>query len=192
MLAADLVRPADRPRRFRFRHPLVRRAVYETAGGGWRIGAHARAAAGLEARGASAAERAHHVERAAGPGDLEAVALLARAAEQTAPAAPATAAGWYEAAARLLPDTPEHDARRLVLLTGQGFALAAAGRAGEARDVLRRVLACCLRRRRRARRARGEVGDLEALWTNNPESARRLLEAERAALGDGAPGLRRR
>ena len=159
LLAADLVRPADRPRWFRFRHPLVRRAVYETAGGGWRIGAHARAAAALEARGASAAERAHHVERAAGPGDLEAVALLTRAAEQTAPAAPATAAGWYEAAARLLPDAPEHDARRAALLTGQGFALAAAGRPGDARDVLRRVLGhAAAGGVRRARRARGDGG----------------------------------
>ncbi len=107
LLAADLVRPAGRPRWFRFRHPLVRRAVYESAGGGWRIAAHARAAEALAARGASPAERAHHVERAAGPGDLDAVELLTRAAEQTAPAAPATAAAWYEAAARLLPDAPD-------------------------------------------------------------------------------------
>jgi DNA-binding CsgD family transcriptional regulator len=33
------------------------------------------------------------------------------------------------------------------------------------------------------------VGELEVLWTSNPESARRLLEAERSALGDAAPGL---
>ena len=29
LLQLDLVRPTDVPRRFRFRHPLVRRAVYE-------------------------------------------------------------------------------------------------------------------------------------------------------------------
>ena len=33
LLARDLVRPTDVPRRFRFRHPLVRRTVYETAPG---------------------------------------------------------------------------------------------------------------------------------------------------------------
>ena len=103
LLAADLVRATEHPRRFRFRHPLVRRAVYESGGGGWRLAAHARAAAALAARGATPAERAHHVERAAQAGDLDAVALLARAAEETLLAAPATSAGWYAAALRLLP-----------------------------------------------------------------------------------------
>ena len=56
------------PRRFAFRHPVVRHAVYEAAPGGWRLGAHARAAAALERRGAGPVERAHHVEQAAGAG----------------------------------------------------------------------------------------------------------------------------
>ena len=33
------------------------------------------------------------------------------------------------------------------------------------------------------------LGDLLALWTNDAQEARRLLEAERAALGDDEPGL---
>src|SRR5205085_9467227 len=62
-LALDLVRRTDVPRRFRFRHPIVRRAVYDSAPEGWRAGAHGRAAEALAERGAPAAAQAHHVER---------------------------------------------------------------------------------------------------------------------------------
>ena len=53
-------------------------AVYESAPGGWRLAAHARAAAELAARGAAPAERAHHVEQSAEQGDEEAIAAPAR------------------------------------------------------------------------------------------------------------------
>ena len=78
-LDLDLIRPTQVPRRFGFRHPLVRRAVYESARSGWRIAAHARAAETLAARGADATERAHHVERSARQGDAEAIELLLEA-----------------------------------------------------------------------------------------------------------------
>ena len=190
LLAADLVRPTDEPRRFRFRHPLVRRAVYETSGGGWRLAAHARAAAELETSGATPAHRAHHVERAAGIGDLDAVELLVAAAEEAAPVAPATAAGWYEAALRLLPEGPEHGPRRLRLLGAQGQAMVSAGRPVEARDVLQRVLTLLPPEASGERVAVVEaLADLEALWLDNREDARRLLERERTRLGDAAPHL---
>ena len=83
----------------------MRHAAYEATAGGWRLGAHARAAAALERPGAGAVRRAHHVEHAARPGDAAAIALLdrRRRTELQAPA-PATAARFLASALRLLPD----------------------------------------------------------------------------------------
>ncbi|HEX8103531.1 MAG TPA: AAA family ATPase [Solirubrobacteraceae bacterium] len=103
LLGADIVRVTDIPRRFRFRHPIIRRAVYEATRGGWRIGAHQRVAAGLAGRGAGVASLAHHVERCARHGDAEAIRTLTAAGHETASRAPATAARWFQAALRLLP-----------------------------------------------------------------------------------------
>jgi ATP/maltotriose-dependent transcriptional regulator MalT len=126
LLGLDLVRATDVPRRFRFRHPLVRRAVYEATPAGWRLGAHERCAEALAARGATAASRAHHVERSAREGDLAAVAVLRDAGEAAARLAPESAARWFGGALRLLPRTvpmPE----RVELLLARAGALAAAG-----------------------------------------------------------------
>ena len=49
--------------------------MYESTRGGWRLAAHARAAARAGGRGAAATERAHHVEQSAAQGDEAAVAL---------------------------------------------------------------------------------------------------------------------
>ena len=98
LLEVGLVRTTQVPRRFVFRHPIVRHAVYEGTSAGWRIAAHGRAAAVLSAQGASAAERAHHVEHSAGRGDDDAVALLREAAAESASRAPASSARWLRAA----------------------------------------------------------------------------------------------
>jgi DNA-binding CsgD family transcriptional regulator len=103
LLRLDLVRQTDVPRRFRFRHPLVRRAVYELTPGGRRLGAHERCARALRERGAPPSARAHHAEYAAREGDLSAVALLREAGEAAARRAPASAAQWFGSALRLLP-----------------------------------------------------------------------------------------
>ncbi len=105
LLNLDLVRQTDVPRRFRFRHPLVRRAVYQLTPGGWRLGAHERSAEALASRGAPATERAHHVERSARQGDAAAVATLREAGEAVALRVPASAATWFGEALRLLPST---------------------------------------------------------------------------------------
>ncbi len=81
LLSLGVVRSTDVPRRFLFRHPLVRRAVYEATPGGWRLGAHERSADALAARGAPAAARAHHVELSPRQGDAAAVAVLREAGE---------------------------------------------------------------------------------------------------------------
>ena len=126
LLQRDLVRSTGVPRRFRFRHPLLRRAVYESAPGGWRIAAHERSARALAALGASAAARAHHVEYSAHTGDLAAVAVLREAGESAAHRAPASAERWFGAALRLLPDAaPAAD--RVELLLARSRSLAATG-----------------------------------------------------------------
>ena len=135
LLAQDLIRPADVPRRFRFRHPLVRRAVYEATPGGWRLGAHERAGEALAARGAPAAARAHHVEQAGRHGDAEAIAVLREAGEAVAQRTPAGAVRWFAAALRLLPATGP-PTERIGLLTGLAGALAATGRFEEAHAAL--------------------------------------------------------
>jgi DNA-binding CsgD family transcriptional regulator len=118
-----LVRRTDVPRRFRFRHPLVRRAVYDAAPAGWRLSAHERSAAALASRGASAAERAHHVERAARKGDQGAVSTLREAGEATAHRAPESAARWFSGALRLLrDDAPVEDRVELLLARAQALA----------------------------------------------------------------------
>ena len=103
LLAVDLVRPTTVPRRFSFRHPLLRRVVYERTSAGRRLAGHERAAAALAARGAGASARAHHVEYAARQGDQEAIATLIEAGRSSAGRAPVVAARWFEAALRLLP-----------------------------------------------------------------------------------------
>ncbi|HEX2042873.1 MAG TPA: AAA family ATPase [Acidimicrobiales bacterium] len=138
---AGLLQPTGVPRRFRFRHPIVRRAVYTSAGRGWRLAAHRRAADALAARGAPAAARAHHVARSARTGDLEAVSLLSQAGESVAVHAPVTAAEWFAAAIRLLPEGEREAARRIQLLAARATALGASGRLEEAREALLETLA---------------------------------------------------
>jgi DNA-binding CsgD family transcriptional regulator len=140
LLRLDLVRGTEVPRRFRFRHPLVRLAVYESTAGGWRLGAHDRCAEALAARGATAATRAHHVERSARQGDLAAVDVLRQAGEEAAGVAPVSAARWFAGALRLLPQTaPARD--RIELLLARSGALAAAGHFADSHEAMLETVA---------------------------------------------------
>lgn len=138
LIAVDLLRRTSVPRQVAFRHPIVRRAVYEAASHGWRLGAHQRAARALAARGPIGA-LAHHVERSAMGGDENAIEILTEAGQTAAARAPAAAARWFEAALRLLPPTAKPE-RRLSLLVALATALAAVGRLGDCRSALSRAL----------------------------------------------------
>jgi DNA-binding CsgD family transcriptional regulator len=141
LLDRQLVTHTEVPRRFAFRHPLVWGAVYQGVRGGWRLRAHRAAADALAARGAPAAERAHHIEQAARRGDLEAVAVLEEAARTVAHRTPAAAGRWFRGALRLLPEQPAHDEKRRQLLVELASALRGSGDLGGCRDALQDALA---------------------------------------------------
>lgn len=141
LAAAGLVRPTDVPRRFTFRHPLVRRAVYESAGPGWRIGAHRRLAEALRLRGAPPVELAHHVEASAQPGDDDAIAILTAAGHAVTSQAPLLAARRLDAALRLTPTGDRHTTKRLELLVPLATSLGAAGHFQDSRRALLEALA---------------------------------------------------
>jgi DNA-binding CsgD family transcriptional regulator len=138
LVTADLVRSTGDGRALAFRHPLVRRAVYDAAPPAWRIAAHERVAAVLAARGAGPSVLADHVERYARQGDDDAVELLAAAAAAAADTAPAACARLYRSALRLLPDGDVE--RRARLLGPMALAEGASGRLEQARDTLDEVL----------------------------------------------------
>ena len=187
LLAGALVRPAGAPRRFAFRHPVVRHAVYVATPGGWRLGAHARAAARARAPRRRAVQRAHHVEHAADAGrrgrDRAAERAAARAAGARARgrgallrrrAAPA-ARRRRERRSRLQLRSPTRRPRRATprpratrcstrcATAGPGERLGAHGRARQPGVV--------------ARRPRGRA----------PAAARRARRAARAAVGRPHP-----
>ncbi|MGW7210737.1 ATP-binding protein, partial [Streptomyces sp. NPDC054837] len=122
------------------RHPVVRTLVHESTPFLRRVEIHRLAAQELARVGASAAERAHHVEQSLTSWDPAAVAVLDEAAARTARTAPRSCAHWLEVALRHLPDTPEHAARRDELVLRRARALAACGGLRESRDLLQELI----------------------------------------------------
>ncbi|WP_131740372.1 helix-turn-helix transcriptional regulator [Actinomadura roseirufa] len=136
LVARDVMRPG-RAGRFRFRHPLLRRAALDSAGAGWRVGAHARLAVQLAAAGTPAVTRAEHVARSARFGEPGAVATLAEAARARAAEDPGTAADLLETALDLL---PENAPARAAMLLDLAELRHLADAPGKARASVRQTL----------------------------------------------------
>jgi DNA-binding NarL/FixJ family response regulator len=134
LLHRDMIRHTDVPRRFQFRHPLLRRAVYETTPGGWRLAAHERCGRELERRGASPVLLAAHIEQAGRHGDHHAIEVLTRAGESLTTRSPLDAAHFFAAALRLTPSSPG-DHRRIALGVALSTAYASGGRFSDARQA---------------------------------------------------------
>ncbi|GIH46763.1 Tetratricopeptide repeat-containing protein [Microbispora rosea] len=173
LVERDIVRSTGG--RFRFRHPLVRRAVYESAAAGWRLGAHARIAAHLAELGAPATVQAHHVEHSGSFGDRRAVEVLVDAARAVTAHAPATSAHWLQAALRLMPDDAAAREDRLALMLELSWAQGISGRLAEGRDTARELLRMLPEDDypRRGRAAR--VCALMERQLDRPQEARALL-----------------
>ncbi len=183
LLDADLIRSADTLQRFGFRHPIVRHAVYESAGAGWRLNAHARAAAMLEARKASASERAPHLERSARVGEQAAADVLAQAGLEAMLIAPASAAHWFDAALRLTPEREDNLEFRLGLLSRRAATLGSAGRIEQSREALDELLVLAST----PSKLRHEATILAAIldeMLGNHQAGRELLQRELSGLVD--------
>jgi DNA-binding NarL/FixJ family response regulator len=140
LMSKDLVRTTDVPRRFQFRHPLVRRSVYDSCAPSVRVLCHRRVVDGLKKRGAPSTTLAVHVEQAGRHGDSEAIEILREAGLATVEQAPSSAASWFAAALRLLPADVRAE-ERVGLLTSLAGAEAAIGRFAEAHAALEECIA---------------------------------------------------
>ncbi|MFF8533128.1 AAA family ATPase [Streptomyces sp. NPDC015532] len=137
----DILRPVPGTPQLTFRHPVLRRLVYQHADPVWRVGAHRRALARLTRGSAPAVERARHAERCLVDADPQVVQILEEAAEAALRTAPGDAARWLDVALRAIPDAPAERDRRLRLELARTLALATSGQLSESRDLLHEVLA---------------------------------------------------
>ena len=182
LVAHDCVRPQPAGRLFRFRHPIVRRAVYDSMAPGRRLAAHGRAAAAAGRIGAPVSARAHHIALSARPGDATAITILTDAATQVSATSPASAARWLAVALSLLP--ADQPSQRLSLLSPLAQAQAAAGALADARETLIQITADAS--------AQPEAGWSQAvaalasveLALGRHSGARRRLELALTTLGD--------
>jgi DNA-binding NarL/FixJ family response regulator len=184
MLQTDLIRPVGPAQQFRFRHPLVRQVAYQSANGGWRLGAHARAAAALAERHAPLTALARHVRRAAPPGDAVSCQVLVDAATSVLRTEPGQAVTWLTAALDLLGEHSDVRPRRLQILHLLASALIGCGRLDEARQRLAELLADPAAPDRASALIRATEIDL---LRGRCGGARHQLRAELATVDAGGP-----
>jgi DNA-binding CsgD family transcriptional regulator len=118
--------------RLRFRHDLIREAIYDDLAPAVRTSLHRYLATRLAEAGAGWERVAAHLMLGAGPGDTEAVALLRRAAGEAAASSPAIA---VELLGRALDLAGEADPVRLELLAELVRPLLWTGQAARAEQV---------------------------------------------------------
>jgi DNA-binding CsgD family transcriptional regulator len=123
--------------RLRFRHDLIRDAIYEDLARSVRQALHHEAGQRLAQAGAPALQVAEHLARGAATGDAEAIAWLARAARQAAPRSPGVAADLLDRAAGLM---APGDRGRDGLLAEQASSLMWAGRIADAETACHSLL----------------------------------------------------
>jgi DNA-binding CsgD family transcriptional regulator len=123
--------------RVRFRHDLIREAIYQDLPTGVRLGLHREAGQRLARSGASALRVAAQLARGATQGDADAIAWLVGAAREAAPSSPAVAAELLERAVGLADPT---DPGRDRLLAERAGALMWSGRLPDAEAACRSLL----------------------------------------------------
>jgi DNA-binding CsgD family transcriptional regulator len=128
---------ADDGARLRFRHDLIRDALYEDLPPSVRRALHREAGQRLARSAASAAQVAGHVARAATAGDAEAIGWLTRAAREAAGTSPAIAADLLGRAIVLM---DRADPGRDRLLPEQALSLLRAGQIADSETICRDLL----------------------------------------------------
>ena len=157
---------AEDGEQFRFRHDLLREAVYEDLGGPVRAAMHTRVGHAFAASGFDISEAARHLRLGAQPGDHEAVEIMIAASLTRG----VTARETLALLRRVLELSPNHpDA--LELKSRLGSLLASAGSPTAAIPLLEEVLSVCERPEERLPIidtlgvAALRCGDRAAMWT---------------------------
>ncbi len=183
LVQRDILRPGSKGG-FSFRHPVLRQTIYESAGAGWRLAAHERAAAALGAMGSPLSQRAAHIERYAQPGDESVVDLLVAAAEAVQGHAPSAAAHWLEVAVAMVPH--EQQGRRVALLGQLAYALGLSGEYARSQDKLTEIIGL-LPPGAAGRTAAVRICAVLCRLLGATERARSLLQAELAIVDSADP-----